>query len=112
MQTKHASSFSALFALAFTSAALALSAPPTEPPAPGGDGPKPGGGGGRNRPKFEDLDKNGDGCITEDEVTKEQWERLKKRDKNNDGKVGKDEFGVPRPGGGGGPRPGSGPKPS
>jgi len=112
MKTKQISSLSALFALAFTSAALALSAPPTEPPAPGGDGPKPGGGSGRQRPKFEDLDKNKDGFITEDEVTKEQWERLKKRDKDNDGKITKDEFGQ---GGGGrprGPKPGEGPKPS
>jgi len=105
MQTKHISTLSALFALAFTSATLAFSAPPTNPPAPGGDGPKPGGGGGRQRPKFEDLDKNNDGFITEDEVTKEQWDRIKKRDKDNDGKVSKDEFGAPRPGGGG-PRPG------
>jgi len=118
MKTKQISSLSVLFALAFTSAALALSAPPTEPPAPGGDGPKPGGGE-RKRPKFEDLDKNNDGFITEDEVTKEQWERIKKRDKDNDGKVSKDEFGAPRPGGGGPrpggggePRPGSGPKPN
>ena len=28
--------------------------------------------------KFEDIDKNGDGFITEDEVTKEQWDRIKK----------------------------------
>ena len=104
MQNKHISTLSALFALAFTSATLAFSAPPTNPPAPGGDGPKPGGGGGRQRPKFEDLDKNNDGFITEDEVTKEQWDRIKKRDKDNDGKVSKDEFGAPRPGGGGGRR--------
>jgi hypothetical protein len=35
---------------------------------------------------------------------------MKKRDKDGDGKVSKDEFGAPRPGGGG-PRPGTGPKP-
>lgn len=95
---------SALLALAVTGSALAFVAPP---PEPGGDGPKPGGGE-RKRPKFEDIDKNGDGFITEDEVTKEQWDRIKKRDKNGDGKVSKDEFGQGRPGGPGpgGPAPG------
>ena len=107
MSKNHLGKLSALAALAFTSATLALSAPPTNPPAPGGDGPKPGAGE-RKRPKFEDLDKNGDGFITEDEVSKEQWDRIKKRDKDGDGKVSKDEFGAPRPGG---PRPGGdGPK--
>ena len=94
-----------MLALAITGASLALIAPP-EPPAPGGGGPA---GGERKRPNFEDLDKNKDGFITEDEVTKEQWERMKKRDKDGDGKVSKDEFGQ----GGGRPRgpggPGGGP---
>lgn len=99
---------STLLALAVTGSALALVAPP-EPPAPGGGG----GDGGRKRPKFEDLDKNNDGFITEDEVSKEQWERLKKRDKDGDGKVSKDEFGQGRPSGPrpGGPGPGTPPAP-
>ena len=99
-----------LLASAFAATTLAVAEPPSNPPAPGG-GPKPGGEG-RQRPKFEDLDKNKDGAITEDEVEKDQWERLKKRDKNNDGKITKDEFGQ---GGGGrprGPKPGEDPKPS
>jgi len=93
-----------LFASALAATALAAAEPPGNPPAPGGEG--------RQRPKFEDLDKNKDGAITEDEVEKGQWERLKKRDKDNDGKITKDEFGQ---GGGGrprGPKPGEGPKPS
>jgi len=108
--TRNISIVSTMFALAITGASLALIAPP-EPPAPGGGGP---GGGERKRPKFEDLDKNKDGFITEDEVTKEQWERMKKRDKDGDGKVSKDEFGQggrrggPRPGG---PGPGTPPAP-
>ncbi len=103
---KHSTSrLASLLALALSGTALAFA----EPPTPGGDGPKPGGGEGRQRPKFEDLDKNKDGFITEDEVSKEQWERMKKRDKDGDGKLSKDEFGQggrPR-----GPRPGTGPKP-
>ena len=101
---------SAFLALAVTGSALALVAPP-EPPAPGGGG---GGGGERKRPKFEDLDKNNDGYITEDEApSKEAWERLKKRDKDGDGKISKDEFGQGRPGGPrpGGPGPGTPPAP-
>ncbi|MEY3026774.1 MAG: EF-hand domain pair [Planctomycetota bacterium] len=94
-----------ILTVTLATASMAFAEPPT--PAPGG--PKPGGEG-RQRPKFEDLDKNKDGFITEDEVSTEQWERLKRRDKDGDGKVSKDEFGQggrPR-----GPRPGTGPKPN
>jgi hypothetical protein len=105
MTTHNTARIASLLALALSSTALAFA----EPPTPGGDSPKPGGGEGRQRPKFEDLDKNKDGFITEDEVSKEQWERMKKRDKDGDGKLSKDEFGQggrPR-----GPRPRTGPKP-
>ena len=95
---------STLLALTVTCGAFAIIAPPTTPPAPGGPTPGvPGGGGGRQRPKFEDLDKNNDGFITEDEVSKEIWERMKKRDADGDGKISKEEFGKGRPGGPGGP---------
>jgi hypothetical protein len=100
---------STLLALTVTCGAFAIIAPPTTPPAPGGPTPGvpggggPGGGGGRQRPKFEDLDKNNDGFITEDEVSKEMWERMKKRDADGDGKISKEEFGKGRPGGPGGP---------
>jgi hypothetical protein len=59
-----------------------------EPPAPGGGGgggpgqggpgqggPGQGGPGRGGRPEFKDVDKNGDGFITEDEVPAERWER-------------------------------------
>lgn len=83
-----------------------------EPPAPGGGGgggPGQGGPGRGGRPEFKDVDKNGDGFITEDEVPAERWERLKKADTDGDGKISEEEYKKARPGGGRGPRqPGGG----
>jgi translation initiation factor IF-2 len=105
-----------LFVLTFTAGALAFGqdgAPGKAPPQQGPAGGGPGGAGGaeRKRPVFTDMDKNGDGSISSDEVTPEQWERLKKLDTNGDGKVSKEEFEKARPGrkpGEPGRRPGGG----
>jgi len=116
---------STLLALALATPVLAQSTPPTTPPAPGGGGggPRPGGEGGGRKPNWEKFaeknDKNKDGFVSEDEVTADQWKRLKALDTNGDGKISKEEFEKgppmsprgPRPGGDG-PKPGGdGPKP-
>ncbi len=106
-----------LFALTLAASAVAFpqdggpgKAPPSQGPGQGGPGgpggpgsPGPGGPGGpgggeRKRPVFTDLDKNGDGSITADDVSPEQWERIKKLDADGDGKVSKEEFDQGRPG--------------
>lgn len=95
-----------LFALTLAASAVAFpqdggpgKAPPSQGPGQGGPGGPGGPGGGeRKRPVFTDMDKNGDGSITSDEVSSEQWERIKKLDADGDGKVTKDEFEKGRPG--------------
>ena len=59
------------------------------------DGPgRPGapGEGGKGGEFFKRADKNDDGKISKDEVPEQAWERLGKLDKNNDGAVSKEEI--------------------
>ena len=53
---------------------------------------------------FKRADKNEDGKISKDEVPAEAWERLGKLDKNNDRAVSKEEIAAMARGGGGGAR--------
>jgi Ca2+-binding EF-hand superfamily protein len=74
-------------------------------PEGGPKGPPPGGG---PEEMFKRADKNNDGKISKDEVPAEAWERLGKLDKDNDGAVSKEEAraggpGAGGPGGSGGP---------
>ena len=94
--------------LAAVLASTVLAAPP-EPPAPGGPNPQ-GPRGPRQAPKFEDMDKNGDGSIDQQEAG-ERWKRLQRLDKDGDGKVSREEWDNRQPPRG--PRPGGpGPDPS
>jgi hypothetical protein len=89
-------------------ASTVLAAPP-EPPAPGGPNPQEPRGP-RQAPKFEDMDKNGDGYIDQQEAG-ERWKRLQRLDKDGDGKVSREEWDNRQPPRG--PRPGGpGPAPS
>jgi len=77
-----------------------------------GDRPRPDGGP-KGRPEpgafFKRADKNEDGKISKDELPEQAWERMSKLDKNGDGAISKDEI-PSRPDGPGRPpgKPGEG----
>jgi len=72
---------------------------------PGGD--RPGGGGHGER--LKEMDKNGDGNLSKDEVPERAWEFLSRADKNGDDVLSKEELeGMRAAGGGRGGRPGGG----
>ena len=54
--------------------------------------------GARAKRRFEKADKNGDGQISQDEVSEEIWERLSKADADGDGNVTKEELKAARKG--------------
>ena len=53
--------------------------------APGGDRPSPG-------ERFKELDKNGDGIFSKDEVPERAWQYLSRMDKNEDDQVTREEM--------------------
>jgi len=56
--------------------------------------------------RLKEMDKNGDGKLSQDEVPAEAWTRLSKLDANGDGAVTPDEMAKARPPGGGPGGPG------
>jgi Ca2+-binding EF-hand superfamily protein len=42
--------------------------------------------------RFKRADKNGDGFITQDEVSERRWERIRVADANGDGKISLEEL--------------------
>ena len=94
--------------LVATALLIAQDGPAPREGGPGGDGPRgPGGQGGPGGPRPQPalilaLDANHDGVIDADEIANASA-ALKKLDKNGDGKLTREEYLGPRPGGPGGP---------
>ena len=85
----------------------AASSGPPPGMTPGGPGGPGGSGGGRQFPTFEERDENGDGKLTDAELSERMKENLAEIDADQDGAVSKEEFDAmvarrPSRGGGGG----------